>query len=543
MKLGNPWPAVAALTMILAGCQSGSAGNGPSERTDAKPGAGGSTTGGAIGHGGSIGVGGGIATGGATGRGGGSGTGSGGTSATGGTTVHDGGNGGGTSGGTTGTVVGNGGTTGSAGAVSKGGATGWSGAGGSGGTTGAGGTLAGGGAGGTGGTAGRSGAGGSALTCPSASACVDFTTLQQEIDGFGAASVGHGALTTTDLDTAFKNDTNGQLGLSIVRVEVRVEGESAWAAEKANAAGAKARGAKYAMASPWTAPASMKSNNSTVGGSLSTGAYADYAAYLKSFAKYMGSDVDIISMQNEPNIVVTYVSCSWNPTQMFNFVKNNAQDIGAAVLMPETSNYDKSYSDPVLNDATAASHVTHVGLHLYGGGATTYTLAVQKQKKIWMTEHMFDPEDIGTMMTMGKEIMDCMNSQMNAYIWWYLRVPNCNLITASGGITNKGYVMAQFSKYIRPGSHRASAPYQPQSNVNVQAYAGAKNVIVALNRNTAAKTQDFTIVSGSFANAHRYTTSNTKKLSDDGPVTVTNGMFTATLDPQSVTTFVADGTP
>jgi len=287
----------------------------------------------------------------------------------------------------------------------------------------------------------------------------------------------------------------------------------------------------------------MKSNNNTVGGSLSTSAYADYAAYLKSFAKYMGSDLDVISMQNEPNIVVTYVSCSWNPTQMFNFIKNNAQDIGTAVLMPETSNYDKSYSDPVLNDATAASHVTHIGLHLYGAGASTYTLAVQKQKKVWMTEHMYDPDDIGTMMTMGKEIMDCMNSQMNAYIWWYLRVPNCNLITASGGITNKGYVMAQFSKYIRPGSHRASAPYQPQSNVNLQAYAGAKNVIVALNRNTSAKTQDFTIVSGSFGSAHKYTTSNTKKLADDGPVTVTNGSFTATLDPQSVTTFVADGTP
>jgi O-glycosyl hydrolase len=197
----------------------------------------------------------------------------------------------------------------------------------------------------------------------------------------------------------------------------------------------------------------------------------------------------------------------------------------------------------VLNDATAASHITHIGVHLYGAGASTYTLAVQKQKKIWMTEHMYDPDDIGTMMTMAKEIMDCMNSQMNAYIWWYLRVPNCNLITSAGGITNKGYVMGQFSKYIRPGSHRATAPYQAQSNVNVQAYTGTKNVIVALNRNTSAKTQDFTVTSGSFANAHKYTTSNTKKLADDGPITLTNGTFTATLDPQSVTTFVADGTP
>jgi glucuronoarabinoxylan endo-1,4-beta-xylanase len=146
------------------------------------------------------------------------------------------------------------------------------------------------------------------------------------------------------------------------------------------------------------------------------------------------------------------------------------------------------------------------------------------------------------MMTMGKEIMDCLANQMNAYVWWYLRMPGCNLITSSGAILNKGYVMAQFSKYIRPGSHRVTATYQPQTNVNVQAFSGTNNVIVALNRNTSAKSQTFTISSGTFTNVHRYTTSNSKKLSDDGAVTVTNNSFTVSLDAQSVTTFVADGT-
>ncbi len=493
--------------------------------------------GGVTGFGGRVGAGGTSGAGGATGNGGATGTGgatsTGGAMSTGGATRTGGAT---STGGATGTggAAGTGGTTGAGGATSMGGTTGRGGATGNGGATGMGGTT---------GKGGSSGAGGSTVACPSSSACIDFANLQQEIDGFGAASVGHGALTTTELDTAFKNDTTSQLGLSIIRVEVRVEGQSAWGTEKANASGAKARGAKYAMASPWTPPASMKTNNNTVGGSLNTGSYADYAAYLKSFADYVGSDVDIISLQNEPNIQVTYVSCSWTPTQLFNFTKNNAQDVGAAILMPETSNYDKSYSDPVLNDSTAASHITHIGLHLYGAPASTYTLAIQKQKKVWMTEHMFDPEDIGTMMTMAKEIMDCMNSQMNGYVWWYLRVPNCNLITSSGTITNKGYVMGQFSKYVRPGSHRVSVSYQPQTNVNVQAYAGTHNVIVVLNRDTSAKTQNFTIASGTFTNAHRYTTSNSKKLADDGPVTVTNSSFTASLDPQSVTTFVADGTP
>jgi O-glycosyl hydrolase len=193
----------------------------------------------------------------------------------------------------------------------------------------------------------------------------------------------------------------------------------------------------------------------------------------------------------------------------------------------------------VLNDATAAANISYIGLHLYGAQMKTYTLAVQKQKKIWMTEFLFDPEDTGTMMHMAKQIMDCFNNQMNAYVWWYLVTANCNLLTSSGGITNKGYVMGQFSKYIRPGSHRVTTTFQPQSNVNVQAFAGSSNVIVALNQNTSAKSQTFSMSGPVIASVHRYTTSGSKKLSDDGAVAVTNNSFTVSLDPQSVTTFVA----
>lgn len=396
----------------------------------------------------------------------------------------------------------------------------------------------------TGGSANTGGAhatgGASTVTCSSSSACIDFASQLQEIDGLGASSAWHGVLNTAELDAAFKNDTNSQLGLSILRVDIDPAGQSAWGSQKTNVTNAKARGAKYALGTPWSPPASMKTNSSTVSGSLNTSSYAAYATYLKSFYDYMGN-VDVVSVQNEPNIKVSYTSCDWTATQMFNFARDNAQAIGAPVMMPETFNYDLSYSDSTLNDATAASHISYIGLHLYGSTMKTYTLAVQKGKKIWMTEKYFDPEDAGTMMTMAKEILDCFNNQMNAYIWWYLRMPSCNLITSSGAITNKGYVMAQFSKFIRPGAHRVTATYQPQTNVNVQAFTGTKNVIVALNRGTSAATQTFTITSGAFANAHRYTTSSSKKLADAGAVTITNGSFTATLDAQSVTTFVADG--
>jgi glucuronoarabinoxylan endo-1,4-beta-xylanase len=449
------------------------------------------------------------------------GTSAGGTSATGTSTSR---------GGTTGGASGTGGTTGSGGGSSGSGTDA-----GAGGRAGADGSVAG----STGSTRPDASAGGK-VACSAPAACIDFTDLSQEIDGFGASSAGHGMLATAELDAAFKNDTTKQLGLSILRVEIDVGGESAWGNERSNATNAKARGAKFVLATPWSPPASMKTNNNTVAGELNPGSYADYATYLKSYATYMGSNVDIISVQNEPNIKVEYVSCSWNSTQMFNFVKNNVQNVGVPIMIPETSYPDTGYSDPVLNDATAVTHISYIGMHLYGGQIKPYTLATQKQKHVWMTEHFFDPEDIANMMNSAREIMECLNAQMNGYVWWYLRTPNCNLITSSGGITNKGYVMGQFSKFVRPGAFRVNTTYQIQNNVNVQAFAGDKNAIIVLNRGTSSVTQSFTIVSGSFANVKRYTTSNSKKLADDGAVTLTNSSFTATLDPQSVTTFVAN---
>lgn len=372
-------------------------------------------------------------------------------------------------------------------------------------------------------------------------AAVDFTSLQQEIDGFGASTAGHGALTATQLDAAFSNNTQNQIGLSILRVEIDVGGEGSWGNEKSNAAGAKSRGVKYVLASPWSPPIALKTNKTYVAGELSTASYADYATYLKSYRTYMGDLVDVISIQNEPNVKVTYLSCDWNPTQMFNFVKNNAGAIGGSVMMPETFNFDVAYSDPVLNDASAVKNISHIGLHLYGATMKTYTNAVNKGKKIWMTEHFVDPDDIGSTLNGGKEIMDCLNNKMNAYIWWYLRTPNCNLINENGTLKLKGYVMGQFSKYVRPGSHRVTATFTPQTGVTVVAFTGTKNVIIAINQNNSSKSQTFSVSNGNFVNPKRYTTSNTKRLADDGTVTVTNKSFTATLDAQSISTFVAEG--
>lgn len=377
-----------------------------------------------------------------------------------------------------------------------------------------------------------------ASRCWSQTAEIDFSNLKQEIDGFGASSAGHGLLNSRELDAAFSNSASNQMGLSILRVEVTAWGLDSWLVERTNAQEAKKRGAKYVMASCWSGPASMKTNGNVAKGSLKESSYADYAAYLKSYREYMGNALDIVSIQNEPNVKVDYISCDWTPTQLYDFVKNNASSIGGDVMMPETFNYDVSYSDPVLNDAAAAKNITHIGLHLYGAQMKAYVNAVNKGKKVWMTEHFFNGDDIGTALTSAKEIMDCLNNQMNAYVWWYLRVPSCNLIDSTGKLLLKGYAMAHFSKYVRPGSHRVAATYSPQSGVTVLAFTGERDVVVILNQATTAKSQTLKFAKGTFTGVRRYTTSGSKRMSDDGAVTLNGGTTTLQLDAQSITTLV-----
>ncbi len=106
------------------------------------------------------------------------------------------------------------------------------------------------------------------------------------------------------LDASFKNDTLKQKGLSIIRVKVDAAGQSAREPQRTNATNAKARGARYVLATPWSLPASMTTNGSTIGVELNTSLYADCAAYLKSFFVYIGGagTDDVISLQSEPNI-------------------------------------------------------------------------------------------------------------------------------------------------------------------------------------------------------------------------------------------------
>ena len=379
-------------------------------------------------------------------------------------------------------------------------------------------------------------------------ATINLNTEKQTIRGFGGMTFPRWGRGFTDVnnqvDTVFGNGP-GQIGLTIMRIDVPPDnnGGTNWSLALPSAQRAINNHGAIVFASPWSPPPSMKTNGSTTnGGSLKTDSYGAFATYLSDFANYFssnGAPLYAISVQNEPDVTVTYESCSWTSTQMKNFLANNASVIPTRVMAAESYQFFHSFTDPILNDSSAEPNTDIIAGHIYGGGLADYPLARSKGKEVWMTEHYTESAQDGNVwplaLDVGKEIHDCMAANMNAYVWWYIR-RYYGPMGESGNITKRGNCMSHFAKFARPGFVRVDATASPQANVYVTAYASNSDsnlVIVAVNKNTSSQSVTFSLSGGSCSSYTKYETSSTNSLTNMGSVGGTD-----TLAANSINTFV-----
>ena len=377
---------------------------------------------------------------------------------------------------------------------------------------------------------------------------VDSTA--QVVRGFGAANIvgWRPDMTDEEIETAF-GIGDGQLGFSLLRLRIAPQ-EEQWAANVRTAKLAHEMGAKI-VASPWSPPAYMKTNNDLVGGRLRDDMYDDYAQHLQSFNTFMadnGVPLYAVSVQNEPDIEVSYESCDWSPQEMRRFMDENAGSISTRVMAPESFQFRRAMSDPILRDASAAANLDIVAGHIYGGGLAPYPLAKDKGKELWMTEHLTLDTDLAANIGTAAEIQHAMKAGMNAYIWWYIvrfygpisdgETPDYE----KGEITKRGYAMSQFSRFVRPGYVRVHAEDSgAPSGVSVTAYRDTTSLaVVAVNTSPSASEVRFTIDGGSIGQPRRYVTSATHNAERLDDVETNGTRFTVTLDAHSVTTFTSD---
>ncbi len=365
-------------------------------------------------------------------------------------------------------------------------------------------------------------------------AFINVTANQQVIDGFGFSTAWTPVMTSAQGNILFGTGS-GQLGFSLMRSRIDPNGN--WANETANSSIAHSHGAKV-LGTPWTPPASMKNNNSVICGDLLPSQYIAYANHLAQAAAAI--NLDFVSFQNEPDFCPNpgYESSNPTPTEIETWVANNAPTVGRPIVVPEAVNFNDSYSDPTLNNATADSHVTYIAGHFYGGGNTVHQNALNHGKHVWETEHYINGTDIGTAMTVAKEVSDAMNNQFSAYFWWWI-MPNDPASFIEGTTVDlRGYVLGQFAHWVRPGKNRVTTTYNPQPNIFVTAYHNGGIVIVALNMGGSTVNQTFTIQNASGVTSMTpIQTSSSRHLAQLSAVSVANNTFTYALPPQSITTF------
>jgi glucuronoarabinoxylan endo-1,4-beta-xylanase len=357
-----------------------------------------------------------------------------------------------------------------------------------------------------------------------ASATIDGNTYYQTIDGYGFSSAWCGTLSS-----AKNNALYNTLGMSLLRI--RIDQNNSWGDETNNAKAAHAAGAKV-FGCPWMIPTAYRSGNT-----IPSSQYVNYCNWLKSAASSIG--LDWVCIKNEPDGSSTDGNLSG--TQIRDIINAGGSNIGKPLGCSDAINFNDNWTDPTLNDATAAGKISIVTGHLYGGGLNTHQNALNKGKHVWMTEYYVNGiNDINSCMTIAKQISDCMNNRFSAYVWWWVNDNdgNVNLVNSSGTINKNGYTIGQFAKYIRPGKQRIACSYNPSSNVYVTAYRGGGLVVVAINTGSSAVSQTFAIsniTSLSTLNVHR--TSSSENMASKGTVTVSNNAFTYSLPAKSITTF------
>lgn len=384
---------------------------------------------------------------------------------------------------------------------------------------------------------------------------IDVKDVHQTIQGFGGINYPTWIddLSEEQRKTAFKNGED-QLGFTILRIHVDPN-SSNWERELETAKYAQEQGALI-FASPWNPPSDMcekfNHNGNTNAQRLKHDRYADYAQHLNDFVTFMrdnGVELYAISIQNEPDFADEWTW--WSTDEIMDFIKNYSDAIDCRIMSPEAFQYRKDFYNAILNDEDALSKVDVFGTHFYGTQKKdmAYPLFEEKGegKELWMTEVYVPNSDTDAdvwpqALEVAINIHDGMTTgNMQAYVWWYIR-RFYGPMKEDGTISKRGYCMAAFSKFVRPGYVRIGATESPASSVSVSAYKSdedGKVVIVAINHSFNNYAQSFNIAGANdFEYIEAYTTDNNVSLERTGNIAYDGSQFTYVLKPESVTTFV-----
>jgi glucosylceramidase len=266
------------------------------------------------------------------------------------------------------------------------------------------------------------------------------------------------------------------------------------------------------LGSPWSAPAWMKSNHHTRGGSLQPEYYAVYARYFVKYLQGMqaeGITIDAITPQNEPLHPGNNPSMFMPATNQAVFIKDHLGPVlQQAGLRTKIICYDHNADRPdypltILHDPQARPFVDGSAFHLYGGTieALDQVHAAYPEKNLYFTEQWIGapgnlPGDLAW--HVDHLIVGASRHWCRTVLEWNLAADPEQQPHTDGGcdrclgaLTIAGdqvvrnpayYIIAHASKFVRPGSLRiASNTVDGLANVAFKNPAG-QTVLIVLNR-------------------------------------------------------------
>ena len=275
------------------------------------------------------------------------------------------------------------------------------------------------------------------------------------------------------------------------------------------------------IASPWSAPAWMKTSQSYIAGKLKPDCYAVYAAYLVKYLLAMreqGITVHALTPQNEPLNPDNEPSMIMEAGEQAEFVKHHlgpalsAAGLDAVELFCWDHNCDvKEYPLAIFADPEARRYFTGSAWHLYGGdiSALSEVREAYPDLKLYFTEQWVgsDGEFAADLPWHIKHVLiGAPRNWSRVVLEWNLASdPFCGPHTAGGesrcvGALTIGedidrnvayYVIAHAAKFVRPGSVRIHT--DPDESLPNVAFLTPAGTIVLIVLNDGAEPRSFNI--------------------------------------------------
>jgi O-glycosyl hydrolase len=328
------------------------------------------------------------------------------------------------------------------------------------------------------------------------------------------------------------------------------------------------------VAVPFSAPARWKTNHQlTHGGEVVPMYYQDYAEYLADFLDYyhknLKVDIDVLSMQNEPDVPAPWNSTVWNPQQMHGFLKVLApavrgRGLNTRFALSEGTSWTGAWAriEPTLLDPATRSWLSVMATHSYGPpedkgrellahASGTYGLPV------WMTEMSFmippapdDPTMKTAILTAQFLHRDLVEGRASAWSYCFaifdpefqgsLGVFSPATPQGALGIPKRFWAMANYSHFVQPGWKLMQIDSPVYFNTGFVSPDGNRFVIVAINAMTSPRRATYYFNNQTISQIDAYCTSASLDLAPVTPPASQPHEFTAELPPISITTFVGE---